>query len=130
MLHDMIMGAFYFILAFIFIWLCVRISILFNDIDTLQENQRKYDDYIKKLWGRLKALEVPFVAKYTEALPNYGDLMTVQDFRDDCEAGNFIDYDGYGHPVKNNLQDTSIHICPSRQHQIPIDATHIMWFNR
>lgn len=66
---------------------------------------------------------------YTEELPSYGDVMTVENFRNDCRAGYLIDYDGYGHPVKDNKM-AKIRIYPSGRDLIPADATHILWFNR
>ena len=45
---------------------------------------------------------------YTEKIPNYGELMTVKEFINSCKEGWFIDYDGLGHPVKDNKMDGSI----------------------
>lgn len=67
---------------------------------------------------------------YTEKLPDYGDLMTVKDFREACESGAFIDYDGSGHPVKDGKMMRTLDVIPSKLGRIPEDATHIMWFNR
>jgi len=58
------------------------------------------------------------------------DVYTVKEFRERVECGAFIDYDGYGHPVKDKKADLSIEVRPSRVDQIPIDATHIVWYNR
>jgi len=78
----------------------------------------------------------PKTATYVEALPDYGDLMTVEDF---LEAG-FIDYDGHGQAVKDGLvaeypvnRETGWPdwILPSQGiDAIPEDATHVIWFNR
>lgn len=67
---------------------------------------------------------------YTEQIPNFGELMTVKEFINSCKEGWFIDYDGHGHPVKDNKMDDSICIYPSQLVLIPKDATHIIWFNR
>lgn len=63
---------------------------------------------------------------------NYGcgpdeedDVYTVEEFRQKCETGLFIDYDGFGHPVKNKFCDPSIWVYPSDLGKIPADATHI-----
>lgn len=67
---------------------------------------------------------------------NYGnnrgedDVYTIDEFRECCESGSFIDDDGYGHPVKDGKADESIDIYPSSLGDIPSDATHIVWFNR
>lgn len=79
---------------------------------------------------------------YTEVVKfsstnNYGcgpegenDVYTVSEFKKHCENGSFIDYDGFGHPVKDGKSDSSIWVKPSRVNEIPADATHIVWFNR
>lgn len=61
----------------------------------------------------------------------YGDVMTVGDFRAAVNAGGFVDYDGYGYPIKDGIVDEQIVVMPSTSEQtIPKDATHIVWFNR
>lgn len=67
--------------------------------------------------------------KYTQDIPDYGDVMTVEHFRQACKAGAFIDYDGVGHPAKDGRMGHS-EVRPSRLAEIPPDATHIVWFNR
>lgn len=59
-----------------------------------------------------------------------GELMTVDDFRQQVRISAFIDYDGYGHPVRDGKMDRSIDILPSKIEAIPEDATHILWFNK
>ena len=68
--------------------------------------------------------------KYTEKLPDYGDLMTVKDFLEACDCGGFIDYDGTGHPVKDGMMSRDVVKPSTRKKDIPADATHVMWFNR
>jgi hypothetical protein len=59
------------------------------------------------------------------------DVYTVAEFMEHVKNGSFIDYDGYGHPVKDNMEDTKIYIYPSQCPEcIPTDATHINWFNK
>lgn len=59
------------------------------------------------------------------------DVYTIKEFLEHVESNSFIDYDGWGYPVKNKLADESIPIIPSRANQdIPKDATHIVWYNR
>lgn len=67
---------------------------------------------------------------YSKEMPKFGDVFPVKEFIEDCESGMFIDYDGYGHPVKDNLMDESIIIKPSQVILIPSDADSIIWFNR
>ena len=58
------------------------------------------------------------------------DVYTVEEFRRYCDSGAFIDYDGYGHPVKDKKADVHIVVVPSKLKAVPSDATHIVWYNR
>lgn len=68
---------------------------------------------------------------------NTGDLMTVKDFKEACDEGAFIDYDGFGDLVKDGKivtpldeDEIPLWIKPSRRHLISADVTHILWYNR
>lgn len=61
---------------------------------------------------------------------SYGELMSVAEFRASVKCGAFIDYDGYGHPIKDGMAAGDVNVRPSRMDLLPEDATHIMWFNR
>lgn len=67
---------------------------------------------------------------YSTPLPDYGTLMTVDEFRADVRSRLLIDYDGFGHPVRNGRLDQTRTVYPSQVHRIPPDATHIHWYNR
>ena len=59
------------------------------------------------------------------------DVYTVDEFLEHCDNDSFIDYDGYGFPVKDKFSDESIVVMPSNAREtIPKDATHIVWYNR
>ena len=66
---------------------------------------------------------------YDMDLSNYGELMTVGEFRKAVEFGSFIDYDGYGHPVRDGKMSQEL-VCPSQVMLLPEDATHVIWFNK
>ena len=70
------------------------------------------------------------VLAYDEPIPDYGSLMKVREFLADCSDKMLTDYDGHGHPVQNGKMMGKLVIKPSNRHQIPVDATHIMWFNK
>lgn len=67
---------------------------------------------------------------YNNPVPEYADLMTVEDFKNCVEVGGFKDYDGFGFPVKDGKEDDDLFILPSRLHEIPEDATHIAWYSK
>jgi hypothetical protein len=66
--------------------------------------------------------------KYTEKLPDYGDLFTVEEWNEDVLNGSFVSSDGNGWWVKNGLMchDWNDEVFRSPQ----LDATHVMWFNK
>jgi hypothetical protein len=68
--------------------------------------------------------------KYTGVIPEYGDLLTVQEFKDNCERGYLIDYDGVGAISDGVSIDNFSRVYPSTRDSIPVDATHIVWFNK
>lgn len=73
------------------------------------------------------------MANYSENVnesPGLGDLFTLEEYLSSCRCGAFIDYDGFGNPVKDGKADPNMDIVPSRPQDIPEDATHIWWFNR
>lgn len=58
------------------------------------------------------------------------DVMTVAEWKESCEIGAFIDYDGFGYAVKDGKAAQDFSMLPSLQHLVPKDATHIVWYNR
>lgn len=81
---------------------------------------------IKMLLAKGKAAPT---TEYTYELSDYGDLMTVEDFKQSAECRALINYDGHGAVVKDGKMAKWI-IYPSIAHLIPEDATHVMWFNK
>lgn len=78
---------------------------------------------------------MPVCEPYTEPLPDYGDLMTVAEFRNMVELNYLTDDDGYGRPVRNGKMRVieSNLIYPSNYGYFDVTlagATHIVWFNR
>lgn len=58
------------------------------------------------------------------------DVYTVEEFRSKCQSGAFVDYDGFGHPVRDSKCDPNVYVFPSEVDEIPADATHVVWFNK
>jgi len=60
-----------------------------------------------------------------------GDLLEVEDYLEDVKHGGFIDYDGFGYAVRDGMASRELRIYPSDGDRfIPLDATHIDWYNR
>lgn len=64
-------------------------------------------------------------------VPDYGDHMTLEEFRENVECGGFIDYDGFGH-LATATQESDVRIYPSDLKTMKIDVkyTHVVWYNR
>ncbi len=55
--------------------------------------------------------------------------MTVAAFKERVADGAFIDYDGFGSPLKDGRM-ADVLFYPSQVEELPPDATHILWYNR
>lgn len=64
-------------------------------------------------------------------IPDYGDLMTAEDFIECCIDGGLIDYDGYGYYAMDT-EMSGIRITPSivMAGGFVVGWTHVIWFNR
>lgn len=67
----------------------------------------------------------------SEPIPDYGDLMTLEKFKEAVACGGFIDYDGTGR-LATKTRMSEIHISPSgvKDFVFPEWATHVVWFNK
>jgi len=75
----------------------------------------------------------PYTGNYTELLVDrwYGHLYQLDEWLRDVKAGYLIDEDGYGSPVRDGLIDDSLNVFPSGGIlTVPMDCTHILWYNR
>ena len=75
----------------------------------------------------------PVTGNYSQLMASvwYGHLYQLDEWLRDVKAGYLIDDDGYGSPVKDGLIDEQALIYPSdRSLHVPLDCTHIMWYNR
>lgn len=64
-------------------------------------------------------------------IPNYGDVMSLNNFISNVKCGGFIDYDGSGNYIKGDKM-TNISIYPSdvNFNSIRKEFDKIIWFNR
>ena len=64
-------------------------------------------------------------------IPDYGDLMTLEEFIQHVENGYFIDYDGQGE-YATDTHVTGITVIPSDiiKGNINEEYTHVVWYNR
>lgn len=80
-----------------------------------------------KLSRELRMLRAPEM----RPIPSYGNLMTMEEFKEDVDGGGFIDYDGSGN-YSDGKEMTNITINPSdiQSNEYRKDFTHVVWFNK
>lgn len=100
-----------------------------------EESLKWFEEDEKRKVEKLNNLVYDEPVKFSST-GNYGcgpsgedDVYTVEEFRRFVKEGGFIDSDGSGCPVKNK-KAARWEIMPSRLHEIPPDATHIVWYNK
>jgi len=98
----------------------INISDLYMTDDNKEKEERPY---------RLIPKD-EIISNYTTAPDKLATIIKIDKFIKSCEGGYFIDYDGFGYPMKDGLTDETIVIKPSELEKIPKDATHIIWYNR
>jgi len=70
---------------------------------------------------------------WSHDLPDYGDLLTLEEFVETCRDGGFINYDGSGYYCNgDNGEAQNISARPGNITRDRIDYrfTHVMWYNR
>lgn len=66
---------------------------------------------------------------YTSEIPDYADVFTIEEWWANINCGAFTDWDGSGCPVKDGKMANET-FFPSDAADLPVDATHIAWFNK
>lgn len=62
---------------------------------------------------------------YSEKIPAYADVMSLEEWESALNDGFFCSYDGYGFWVKDGME------CSDEVFSSPkLDATHVAWYNK
>lgn len=95
------------------------------------EEFEKYSELEAKQVAELSRQKRMMMPYEMEEIPDYGDVMSLEDFIVCCKEGNFIDYDGYGQYAKDNMM-SNVTIFPSDvvHNMIRKDFDTVVWFNR
>jgi hypothetical protein len=117
---------------------------LSNKIDE-KRNEFVWDDKNPNLMKDFQKVASKQVKKYSklsnlkrlhkkptyDELPDYGDVMSLEEFVECCNCGGFIDYDGSGNYVKDGkISDISIYPSDVTKYKIREDFDTIIWFNK
>ena len=59
------------------------------------------------------------------------DIYTIEEWREQCDQGNFIDYDGFGY-LGTEDSESDVQVWPSIAKETALlpQYTHIWWYNR
>ena len=64
-------------------------------------------------------------------IPDYGDLMTLEDWVSAVKSGGFIDYDGDGrYATEKEISNKYVKPSDVRKGKVDKSWTHVVWFNR
>ena len=98
-----------------------------RDYEEFREFMQPYNEKYNQLSREYRMIKTPTF----DELPNYGDVMELKEFVIDVESGYFIDYDGFGHYVRDG-KESDIEIYPSdvKKGYIRTDFDTIIWYNR
>ena len=114
-----------------------KLAAILKEKDKSWDFNKSYEQYCKNREPEVSKIgkldrERRMIQPYIlSELPNYGAVMSLEEFVDCCKGGGFIDYDGSGNYVKDN-QETDIEIYPSdvKYNSIRNDFDTIIWYNR
>ena len=62
-----------------------------------------------------------------------GHLMLIEDWKEDCDQGAFIDYDGYGELISESyefVENGFVRPSTRNEKHYPPEAKYILWYNR
>lgn len=64
---------------------------------------------------------------YKDEIPNYGEILTIDEFVGMVDDGSIIEDDGIGYFSNGHKMTRELDVFES---DIPEDATHVAWFNK
>lgn len=102
------------------------------------------EDFIREYHNNLKRVKYTWDRPWidhqvrTGKWASKGHLMTLKEWKQNCNNGGFIDYDGFEEMLDGNFKTVEIgdwtHISPSHytksKKTIPQNVEYILWFNR
>lgn len=108
---------------------------LFIYDDNAGINRIQFTQFVKLPEWLASAMRYAILEKIAEEkiepIPDYGDLMTIENFKELCESQMFTDYDGSGYYSDGKIM-TRIPASPFEITNGKIDDrwSHVVWFNK
>jgi hypothetical protein len=105
-----------------------------RDFSKLHEQYQEFLDNKEPEQSQLRTLyrRQRYIKPYKlSEIPNFGTVMTLDEFIGNVKCGGFINYDGFGRYIKDDME-TNIEIYPSdvKNKSIRKEFDRIIWFNR
>jgi len=84
----------------------------------------------RNIVGRVKMLLMKDKETWSD-IPDFGDHMTLEEFKDSCDCGAYVNYDGIGQ-YASATQESSVYVKPSDVFNGLLDTsyTHVVWYNK
>lgn len=106
-----------------------------NEIDKAFDESQTVEEYLScachEHYRYFKRVYKLYEEYELREIPDYGDHMTIEYFKECCDCGGFIDSDGFG-VYATETQVSSIDVNPSdiETGLYRKDFTHVVWFNK
>lgn len=96
-----------------------------QELEWKLEDLTRENEFLKK-----ELVEYAIVSNghYTRTPPDYADIFTIEEFILDGCVG--YSSDGMAIPIKDGMEDNSIYFSKNCMWRLPIDATHVAWYNK
>ena len=112
------------------------VNLKIDELEAAWDYSRPYDEYAQamdSIWEERADLyrRIRLIDTYTLSPISIGNLYTMDDFKEDCLNGSFIDYDGFGY-YSDGEMESDIHILPSdiKSGCVRDDFDYVVWYNR
>ena len=101
-------------------------------LPTIEQYMERCDDLWKKKMPLIFERDSQSEPQW-DTVPDFADLMTLDEFKQHCDSGGFIDLDGSGF-YSDGIRESSMCAPPSMIKRGLIikrpDFTHISWYNK
>ena len=111
-----------------------RTEISMKEEEDPTDSWEEFCEYMKPEWEALTKLDTEkrmLMIPVFDVLPDFGDVMSLNDFIDSVKKGYFIDYDGHGYYVRDG-KESNIMLHPSdvERGAVRKDFDTIIWYNK
>jgi hypothetical protein len=112
-----------------------RAGVHMDNEDTIEVVAKKLQDEVNRMEREFIQNELKkfgcFRKPSFKPIPEYGDMIELEEFIDLCEQGSFVDSDGFGYyATTNGMSDKYAVPSEIKSGNIQKEWTHVCWFNK